>query len=69
MLDSMSAINTDYRKQMVEGFFIQLRLSNLIPRFTKPEEITNLVAYVSSPLSNATNGAFFRANGEILGMI
>jgi NAD(P)-dependent dehydrogenase (short-subunit alcohol dehydrogenase family) len=69
MLDNMSENNTHDRKQMEEGFFTQVRPSSLIQRFTEPEEIANLVAYVSSPLSSATNGASLKAEGGIVDMI
>jgi NAD(P)-dependent dehydrogenase (short-subunit alcohol dehydrogenase family) len=69
MLDNMSENNTHDRKQMEEGFFTQVRPSSLIQRFAEPEEIANLVAYVSSPLSSATNGASLKAEGGIVDMI
>jgi NAD(P)-dependent dehydrogenase (short-subunit alcohol dehydrogenase family) len=69
MLDGMGENNTHDRKQMEENFFTQVRPSSLIQRFTEPEEIANLVAYVSSPLSSATNGASLKAEGGIVDMI
>jgi enoyl-[acyl-carrier-protein] reductase (NADH) len=39
----------------------QVKYSN-----TSPEEITNLVAYVSSALASATNGAAIRADGGVV---
>src|SRR5208282_877616 len=39
-----------------KGFFESMRPS-LLKRFATPEEVANLVAYVASPLSVATNGA------------
>ncbi|GAB3618500.1 SDR family oxidoreductase [Okibacterium endophyticum] len=43
-----------------------VRESSLIQRFIEPVEIANLVAYLASPLSSATNGAALRADGGAL---
>lgn len=40
--------------------------TSLLQRFIEPNEIANLVAYLSSPLSLATNGASLRADGGVL---
>lgn len=54
--------NTD--KQSVEKeFFEKVRPSSLIKRFASSEEVANLVVYVASPLSSATNGAALRVEG------
>jgi NAD(P)-dependent dehydrogenase (short-subunit alcohol dehydrogenase family) len=54
---------------MEEEFFAQMRPSNLIQQFKEPEEIANLVAYLSSPLSSANNGASLKAEGGIVDII
>lgn len=40
--------------------------TTLLERFIDPMEIANLVAFLSSPLSSATNGAAVRADGGVL---
>lgn len=40
--------------------------TTLLERFIDPAEIAHLVAYLSSPLSSATNGAALRADGGVL---
>lgn len=40
--------------------------TSLLQRFIEPNEIANLVLYVASPLSSATNGAALRADGGVL---
>ncbi len=40
--------------------------TSLLERFIEPTEIASLVAYLSSPLAAATNGAALRADGGVL---
>ena len=44
-------------------FFTTVRPSSLLQRFATTEEVANLVIYVCSPLSSATNGAALRVDG------
>jgi len=47
-------------------FFQKIRPTSLIKRFATPEEVANMVAYVCSPLSSATNGAALRVDGGVV---
>jgi NAD(P)-dependent dehydrogenase (short-subunit alcohol dehydrogenase family) len=47
-------------------FFRTARPSSLLRRFATPEEVANLVVYVCSPLSSATNGAALRVDGGVV---
>jgi len=47
-------------------FFKNIRPSSLLGRFATNEEVANLVAYVASPLSSATNGAALRVDGGVV---
>jgi NAD(P)-dependent dehydrogenase (short-subunit alcohol dehydrogenase family) len=47
-------------------FFATVRPSSLLKRFAAPEEVANLVVYVCSPLSAATNGAALRVDGGVV---
>jgi len=47
-------------------FFATARPSSLLKRFATPEEVANLVVYVCSPLSSATNGAALRVDGGVV---
>jgi NAD(P)-dependent dehydrogenase (short-subunit alcohol dehydrogenase family) len=49
----------DFEKE----FFTNVRPSSLLKRFATTEEVANLVTYVCSPLSSATNGAALRVDG------
>lgn len=46
--------------------FTERRPSSLLQRYAKPEEVANLVCFVCSKASAATNGAALRADGGIV---
>jgi len=50
-------------------FFAKHRSSSLLQRMIEPEEIADLVAFIASPLSAATNGAALRAEGGLVSTI
>ena len=54
------------RQEVEREFFQSLRPSSLLKRMTEPEEVANLVTFVCSPLSSATNGAALRADGGVV---
>jgi NAD(P)-dependent dehydrogenase (short-subunit alcohol dehydrogenase family) len=54
------------QEQAEADFFKNKRPSSLIQRFAAVSEIANLVTYVASPLSAATNGAALRADGGLV---
>ena len=47
-------------------FFKTIRPSSLLKRFATTEEVANLVTYVCSPPSAATNGAALRVDGGVV---
>jgi NAD(P)-dependent dehydrogenase (short-subunit alcohol dehydrogenase family) len=49
-----------------KDFFKDARPSSLIRRFATNEEVANLVCYIASPLSSATNGAALRVDGGVV---
>ena len=51
------------RDEVEKQFFKTERPTSLLQRFTDPQEVANMVVYVASPLSSATNGAALRADG------
>ncbi|WP_392537210.1 SDR family NAD(P)-dependent oxidoreductase [Legionella sp. 227] len=53
-------------KQVEEELFENLRPTSLIKRLAHTEEIANMVAFLSSPLSSATNGAPIRVDGGLI---
>ena len=54
------------RAEAEHAFFRDARPSSLLQRFITPEEIANMVAYLSSPLAAATNGASVRVDGGVV---
>ena len=53
--------------ERIEGeFFAKGRPSSLLQRLIEPDEIANMVAFVASPLSAATNGAALRVDGGLI---
>ncbi len=53
-------------QQVEKDFFTTVRPSSLIQRFATNQEVANMVAYVASPLSSATNGAALRVDGGVI---
>lgn len=53
-------------QQAEEDFFKTVRPSSLIQRFAEVDEVANLVTYISSPLSSATNGSALRVDGGVV---
>jgi len=53
-------------QEFEQEFFQTVRPSSLLKRFATTDEVANLVAYVCSPLSSATNGAALRVDGGVL---
>jgi len=64
-LKSIASDPTASPEQIEAEFFAKGRPSSLLQRMIEPEEIANLVAYVASPLSSATNGAALRVDGGV----
>jgi NAD(P)-dependent dehydrogenase (short-subunit alcohol dehydrogenase family) len=52
--------------EVEKEFFKTARPTSLLQRFATVEEVANLVAYVASPLSSATNGAALRVDGGVV---
>jgi NAD(P)-dependent dehydrogenase (short-subunit alcohol dehydrogenase family) len=53
-------------EEATKQFFQQQRPTSLLQRFATVEEIANMVVYVASKQSSATNGAALRAEGGIV---
>ena len=49
-----------------EEFFDEKRPTSIIQRFADPEEVANMITYISSPLSSATTGAALKVEGGVV---
>jgi NAD(P)-dependent dehydrogenase (short-subunit alcohol dehydrogenase family) len=54
------------RAEVEADFLKKERATQLLQRFATPREVANLVTYLASPLSAATNGAALRVDGGTL---
>ncbi len=59
----MARSNGITEEAVEQDFFEKIRPSSLIKRFASCEEVANMVAYLSSDLASATNGAAIRVEG------
>lgn len=53
-------------QEFEKEFFRSVRPTSLLQRFASVEEVANTVAFISSPLASATNGAAVRVDGGVL---
>ncbi|ADV80948.1 SDR family NAD(P)-dependent oxidoreductase [Terriglobus saanensis] len=65
-LQSLASTPNVPAEQAEREFFEKYRSSSLLQRLIEDREVANLVAYVASPLSSATNGAALRVEGGLL---
>ncbi|PYE86929.1 SDR family NAD(P)-dependent oxidoreductase [Phyllobacterium leguminum] len=56
-------------KEIEAEFFATARSSSILQRMVEAEEVANLVTYLASPRSSATNGAALRAEGGLVNTI
>ncbi|WP_419213542.1 SDR family NAD(P)-dependent oxidoreductase [Maribacter sp. X9] len=62
-----AGIGEDQSQEEVENqFFKTERPTSLIQRFATTQEVANMVTYVASPLSSATNGAALKVDGGVV---
>lgn len=53
-------------EQAETEFFQTARPTSIIQRFASVDEVANMVVYIASPLSSATNGAALRVDGGVV---
>lgn len=57
------------KEQVEKQFFQSARPTSLLQRFASTDEIANLIVYIASPLSSATNGAALRVDGGVVKIV
>jgi len=65
-VDQLAASGGLDRKDFEKEFFRSARPSSILQRFTTPDEIASVVAFVCSSLASAINGAAVRADGGVV---
>ncbi|QJD98051.1 SDR family oxidoreductase [Mucilaginibacter robiniae] len=65
-IESLAQEKGKSTEAMEKEFFEHMRPTSILQRFIEPEEIANMVAYLASPLSSATNGAAIRVDGGVV---
>ncbi|MGZ3763942.1 MAG: SDR family NAD(P)-dependent oxidoreductase [Mucilaginibacter sp.] len=65
-IESLAKEQGKTKSEVEKDFFQYGRPTSLLQRFTSTDEIANLVTYLASPLSSATNGAALRADGGVV---
>lgn len=69
VLDFIGRLATEkgvQRSSFEREFFESVRPSSILKRFITPQEIAAVVAFISSPLASAINGAAVRADGGVV---
>ncbi len=64
-VEQMAKQQNKSKEETEKDFFKTARPSSILQRFTSTEEIANMIVYIASPLSSATNGAALKADGGV----
>ncbi len=65
-VEQMATVQNKDLETVEHEFSQTIRPTSLIQRLATTEEVANLVTYVASPLSSATNGAALRVDGGVV---
>ena len=65
-LSSRAATQGTTVEELKESLFSEKRRTSLLQRYAMPEEVANMICYVCSMSSSATNGAALRVEGGII---
>ena len=65
-VDQLAAQQKKDRGTVEKEFFQSMRPTSLLKRFIEPKEIGAFVAFLSSPMASAINGAALRADGGVV---
>lgn len=65
-VESMAKAKQSNASAVEKEFFKTVRPSSLLQRFATTDEVAQMVTFIASPLSSATNGAALRADGGVV---
>ncbi|WP_158828267.1 SDR family NAD(P)-dependent oxidoreductase [Mucilaginibacter lacusdianchii] len=65
-VESLATERNMSTEAMEKEFFQHMRPTSVLQRFITPDEIANMVTYLSSPLAAATNGSAIRVDGGLV---
>jgi NAD(P)-dependent dehydrogenase (short-subunit alcohol dehydrogenase family) len=65
-IENMGRQQNKTKSEVEKAFFETARPTSLLQRFASTEEVANLITFVASPLSSATNGAALRVDGGVV---
>lgn len=65
----LAELNNITEEKMKNNFMNQVNPNSLLERFIEPEEIANIITFLSSPLSVAINGTSLRADAGNLSVV
>ena len=65
-INDLAKQNNQTFKEIERDFFKNVRPTSLIQRFAEVDEDANMIVYISSDLSSATNGAILRVDGGVI---
>ena len=65
-VSQLAAANHTTPEEAEKDFFRTMRPTSLLQRFADVKEVAHFVAYLSSPLSSATNGSALRVDGGVV---
>jgi NAD(P)-dependent dehydrogenase (short-subunit alcohol dehydrogenase family) len=66
VLSKVAAASGKPQEQFEKDFITQRRSTSILGRFTRLEEVANMVVYLCSPASSGTQGAALRVEGGIV---
>ena len=65
-IEELGKQNNQTFEEVEKDFFKNVRPTSLLQRFAQVEEDANMIVYIASALSSATNGAILRADGGVV---
>ncbi|RXK13406.1 oxidoreductase [Halarcobacter mediterraneus] len=65
-MENLGKQNNQTFEEVEKDFFKNVRPTSLLQRFAQVEEDANMIVYIASALSSATNGAILRADGGVV---